>query len=105
MGAHSSFDQVGGGRSSPAPVLQERGRVPLPPLGPEHTAFDAAQGQQDMGMWLRLAVAALYPMDGDIGDHAAGDAFPPDKILREPDGRNFTRLSASNRPALMVKSG
>jgi hypothetical protein len=34
-------------------VLQERGRVPLPPLGPEPAAFDAAQGQQDMGMRLR----------------------------------------------------
>jgi hypothetical protein len=41
-----------------APVLQERGRVPLPPLGPKPAAFDAAQGQQDMGMWLRLAVSA-----------------------------------------------
>ena len=41
-----------------APVLQESGRVPLPPLGPKPAAFDPAQGQQDMGMRLPLAVSA-----------------------------------------------
>ncbi len=68
-----------------APVLQEIGAVPGADLGAKPVLVHRAHGQHDVRMRLGPAVGADVPMHIQVGDHAARDELPLDKVARQFD--------------------
>ena len=79
--------------------------VPGADLAAKPILVHRAHGQHDMRMRLGPAVGAYVPMDIKVGDHAAGDELPLDKVARQFDSLALVEFTRDGELDLAGKLG